>query len=87
MQLQDKLFQVFSDGFSSSSTTGIGSGFRSNQRIIGSKFMNYDWTLFQTMVFIITPYFIFLALTNKDEDDGPPDGGMMTPAYQSSGSR
>ncbi len=49
--------------------------------------MNYDWTLFQTIVFIITSYFIFLALTNEDEDDGPPDGGMMTPAYQSSGSR
>jgi len=23
-----------------------------------------------------------LALASKDEDDGPPDGGMMTPAYQ-----
>jgi hypothetical protein len=49
--------------------------------------MNYDWTLFQTLVFIITLYFIFLALTTEDEDDGPPDGGMMTPVYQGSGSR
>ena len=44
--------------------------------------MTYDWTLFQTLVFIITPYFLMLALASRDEDDGPPDGGMMTPAYQ-----
>ena len=44
--------------------------------------MNYDWTLFQTLVFIITPYFLMLALTSKDdEDNGPPGGGMMTPIY------
>ncbi len=48
--------------------------------------MNYDWTLFQTLVFIITPYFLMLALARKDEDDGgPPDGGMMTPIYQGTG--
>ena len=47
--------------------------------------MTYDWTLLQTLVFIITPYFLMLALASKDEDDGPPDGGMMTPAYQGAG--
>jgi len=45
--------------------------------------MSYDWTLLQTLLFVITPYFIMLALTSKDEDDNdPPDGGLMTPAYQ-----
>jgi len=44
--------------------------------------MNYDWTLFQTLVFIITPYFLMLALASKDEDDDGSDGGIMTPAYQ-----
>ena len=44
--------------------------------------MNYDWTLLQTLIFIITPYFLMLALASKDEDDdGPPDGGMMQPVY------
>jgi len=48
--------------------------------------MIYDWTLLQTLIFIITPYFLMLALTRKDEDDdGPPDGGLMTPAYQGAG--
>ena len=45
--------------------------------------MTYDWTLFQTLVFIITPYFLMLALASKDEDDdNDPGGGMMVPAYQ-----
>jgi hypothetical protein len=44
--------------------------------------MTYDWTLLQTLIFIITPFFVMLALTSEnDEDDGPPDGGLMTPAY------
>jgi|TARA_B100000085_G_scaffold72648_1_gene65090 hypothetical protein len=43
--------------------------------------MNYDWTLFQTLVFIITPFFIMIALSDNDEDDEPPDGGMMIPSY------
>jgi len=40
--------------------------------------VNYDWTIFQTLVFIITPYFVMLALASKDEDDdgGP---GMLQP--------
>ena len=40
--------------------------------------MIYDWTLFQTLVFIITPYFIMLALASKDDDDGG-DKGIMSP--------
>jgi hypothetical protein len=45
--------------------------------------MTYDWTLFQTLVFIITPYFLMLALASRDEDDdNDPGGGMMVPAYQ-----
>lgn len=35
--------------------------------------MTYDWTIFQTLLFIITPYFLMLALASKDEDDD--DGG------------
>jgi len=42
--------------------------------------MTYDWTLLQTLIFIITPYFLMLALASKDEDDDSGDGGMMIPA-------
>jgi hypothetical protein len=46
----------------------------------------YDWTLLNTLVFIIIPLFIMLALTSNDDDeDGPPDGGLMTPVYQGTG--
>ena len=31
--------------------------------------MTYDWTLLQTLIFVITPYFLMLALASKDEDD------------------
>ena len=44
--------------------------------------MTYDWTLLQTLIFIITPYFLMLALASRDEDnddDGP--GGTMVPAW------
>jgi len=40
--------------------------------------MTYDWTLLQTLIFIITPFFVMLALNSNDEDDGP-DGGLMSP--------
>jgi len=46
--------------------------------------LNYDWTLLQTLVFIITPYFLMLALASKDEDDDGSDGGLMMPAYNPS---
>tara|TARA_B100000073_G_scaffold214289_1_gene178136 strand:- start:857 stop:997 length:141 start_codon:yes stop_codon:yes gene_type:complete len=42
--------------------------------------MTYDWTLLQTLVFIITPYFLMLALASKDEDDDDMGPGMMMPA-------
>jgi len=81
MQYQVKSFLVSGDGIPSSSAAVTGSSICSSER-----FMNYDWTLFQTLVFIITPYFLMLALARKDEDDGgPPDGGMMTPIYQGTG--
>ncbi len=44
--------------------------------------MTYDWTILQTLIFIITPFFVMLAMSSEDEDDnGPPDGGLMTPVY------
>tara|TARA_Y100000015_G_C2333890_1_gene62583 strand:- start:15 stop:158 length:144 start_codon:yes stop_codon:yes gene_type:complete len=43
--------------------------------------MTYDWTLLQTLIFIITPFFVMLALSNNDEDDDGPDGGLMQPVY------
>jgi|TARA_B100000035_G_C20722450_1_gene431810 hypothetical protein len=43
--------------------------------------MSYDWTLLQTLLFIITPYFVMLALASKDEDDDGSDGGLMTPVF------
>tara|TARA_Y100000356_G_C11111234_1_gene209737 strand:- start:46 stop:189 length:144 start_codon:yes stop_codon:yes gene_type:complete len=46
--------------------------------------MTYDWTVFHTLIFLITPFFVMLALTSDDEDDGPPSGGMMTPVYEGS---
>ena len=44
--------------------------------------MTYDWTLLQTLIFIITPYFLMLALASKDEDDDDQGGGTLQPAYQ-----
>ena len=44
--------------------------------------MTYDWTVFQTLIFLITPFFVMLALSSDDEDDGPPSGGMMSPVYE-----
>ena len=41
--------------------------------------MTYDWTLLQTLIFIITPYFLMLALANKDEDDDDGGPGMLQP--------
>ena len=41
--------------------------------------MTYDWTLLQTLIFIITPYFLMLALASKDEDDDDGGPGMLVP--------
>ena len=43
--------------------------------------MTYDWTILQTLIFIITPFFLILAISSEDEDDDGSDGGMLTPAY------
>tara|TARA_B100000927_G_scaffold207940_1_gene168959 strand:+ start:219 stop:482 length:264 start_codon:yes stop_codon:yes gene_type:complete len=71
-----KSFQVSGDGICSSSNSYADSNCRSSEKI-----MNYDWTLLQTLIFIITPYFLMLALASKDEDDDGSDGGMMQPLY------
>ena len=76
MQLVVKLFLELCDGIRSGSTADVNSNCRS-----GEKLMMYDWTLLQTLVFIITPYFLMLALTSKDEDDDGSDGGIMQPLY------
>ena len=78
MHLQDKSFQVFGNGIFSSSIADANSYCSSSEKL-----MTYDWTLLQTLIFIITPYFLMLALSSKDEDDDDNmDGGLMTPAYQ-----
>ena len=47
--------------------------------------MTYDWTLLQTLIFVITPFFVMLALSSEeDDDDNGPDGGIMTPVYNPS---
>mgnify|MGYP001450650289 CR=1 FL=1 len=42
--------------------------------------MTYDWTLLQTLLFIITPFFVMLALSSEDDEDDGPGSGMMMPA-------
>ena len=43
--------------------------------------MNYDWTVLQTLTFIVTPFFLMLALSSTDEDDGGDGGdGMLVPS-------
>ena len=76
MHLQDKSFQVFGNGIFSSSIADANSYCSSSEKL-----MTYDWTLLQTLIFIITPYFLMLALASKDEDDDGSDGGMMQPLY------
>jgi hypothetical protein len=34
--------------------------------------MTYDWTLLQTLIFIITPFFVMLALTTDEDDASTP---------------
>ena len=75
-QQQDNLFLVFGDGIYSSSSAVANPNCRCSKKI-----MTYDWTIFQTLVFVITPLFVMLALSENEDDDGPPDGGVMTPAF------
>ena len=44
--------------------------------------MTYDFTLLQTLIFIITPFFVLLALSDDDDEDGPPDSGVMSPVFE-----
>jgi len=40
----------------------------------------YDWTLFQTLVFIVAPGFLMLALMSEgDNDDDDPGPGTFIP--------
>ena len=47
--------------------------------------MTYDWTLLQTLIFVITPYFLMLALASRDEDDDDGGGGTLSPVYNPAG--
>jgi len=71
----DKSFLAFSNGILSSSSADANS-YRSS----GEKIMNYDWVLLQTLIFIITPFFVMLALSSRDEDDDDGGSGMMIPS-------
>jgi hypothetical protein len=35
----------------------------------------------QTIIFCLVPLAILLLLVDDVDDDGPPDGGLMTPVY------
>ena len=76
MPQQDNLFLVFGDGICSGSSAVANSTCRSSKKL-----MTYDWTILQTLIFIITPFFVMLAISSEDEDDDGSDGGMLTPAY------
>ena len=71
----DKSFQVFGDGIHSS-----GNAVANSYRSSSEKLMSLEWG--QTIIFLLTPLFFMLLFIETDEDDdGPPDGGIMTPVY------
>ncbi len=78
MQPQGKSSQVFGDGIYTGSIAGAYSHWSSSEKI-----MTYDWTLLQTLIFIITPFFVMLALSSEDKDDDDMGPGMMMPASNS----
>jgi len=42
--------------------------------------VTYDLITLQTLIFIVTPFFLMLALTSReDDDDSGPSGGIMEP--------
>ena len=45
--------------------------------------MTYDWVVLQTLIFIVTPFFVMLTLTSEDKDDDNdgPGGGMLQPVH------
>tara|TARA_Y100000289_G_scaffold39693_1_gene39165 strand:- start:1547 stop:1813 length:267 start_codon:yes stop_codon:yes gene_type:complete len=71
---QVRSFLVSGDGIYTGSIAGAYSYWSSSEKI-----MTYDWTLLQTLIFIITPFFLMLALTSEDKDDDDMGPGMMTP--------
>ena len=75
MLLQVNSSQVFGDGVYSSSGAVANSNCCSSKKL-----MTYDWPVLQTLIFIVTPFFVMLALTSDDEDDDDFGGGMMIPA-------
>ena len=46
--------------------------------------MTYDWTILQTLLFIITPFFVMLAMVDHDDDSDDGGPGMAIPAYNPS---
>lgn len=45
--------------------------------------MSLEWG--QTILFCLTPLIFMLILIETEDDDEPPDGGLMTPVYQGTG--
>ena len=43
--------------------------------------MTYDWVVLQTLIFIVTPFFVMLALARDDDDNDGPGGGMLQPVH------
>ena len=42
--------------------------------------MSIEWA--QATIFVLAPlFFMLLCIETNEDDDGPPDGGMMTPVY------
>jgi len=41
--------------------------------------MSLEWAI--PTMFFLAPLFFMILLTDSDEDDGPPDGGLMQPVY------
>lgn len=77
MQQQDKSFLEYGDGIFTSSSANAHS-YRSSSKTI----MTYDWNILQTLIFIVTPFFVMLALSSRDEDDDDHfDGGIMIPSH------
>ena len=75
MQQQDNLFLVFGDGIYSSSSAVANANCRCSNKI-----MSLEWG--QTIIFLLTPlFFMLLFAETEDDDNGPPDGGLMTPVF------
>jgi len=75
MQQQDNLSLVFGDGIYSSSSAVANPNCRCSKKL-----MSLEWG--QTIIFLLTPlFFMLLFVETEDDDNGPPDGGLMTPVF------